>query len=154
MWGELDVLFIDLPPGTGDEPLSVAQLLPEMDGVIIATIPSEVSQNVVKKAITFAGRLNMPIIGVVENMSGFVCPHCGMKSDIFGSGGGQNVAKELNIAFLGSVPIDPKISADSDKGLPFVIENPDSPASKSFTEFAHKIEDYLKSREQKKSATS
>lgn len=154
MWGELDVLFIDLPPGTGDEPLSVAQLLPEMDGVIIATIPSEVSQNVVKKAITFAGRLNMPIIGVVENMSGFVCPHCGMKSDIFSSGGGQNVAKELNIAFLGSVPIDPKISADSDKGLPFVIENPASPASKSFTEFAHKIEDYLKSREQKRSATS
>jgi ATP-binding protein involved in chromosome partitioning len=154
MWGELDVLFIDLPPGTGDEPLSVAQLLPEMDGVIIATIPSEVSQIVVKKAITFARRLNMPIIGVVENMSGYVCPHCGMKSDIFGSGGGQNVAKELNIAFLGSVPMDPKISANSDKGLPFVIENPDSPASKNFTEFAHKIEDYLQSRELKGATTS
>jgi Mrp family chromosome partitioning ATPase len=77
VWGELDFLFIDLPPGTGDEPLSIAQLLPELDGLVIVTMPSQLSSSVVKKAITFAERLNMPIIGVVENMSGFICPHCG-----------------------------------------------------------------------------
>ena len=79
VWGELDFLFIDLPPGTGDEPLSIAQLLPDIDGVVIVTMPSELSSSIVKKAITFAERLNMPIIGVVENMSGFICPHCGKK---------------------------------------------------------------------------
>ena len=83
VWGELDFLFIDLPPGTGDEPLSIAQLLPEMDGVVIVTMPTGLSSTVVKKAITFAERLNMPIIGVVENMSGFVCPHCGQENRDF-----------------------------------------------------------------------
>jgi len=117
VWGELDLLLIDLPPGTGDEPLSVAQLLPEMDGVIIVTIPSEVSQIVVKKAVTFARRLGMPIIGVVENMSGFVCPNCGAKIDIFQSGGGMRIAEELKIPFLGSIPIDQKICEDADKGM-------------------------------------
>jgi ATP-binding protein involved in chromosome partitioning len=88
VWGELDFLFIDLPPGTGDEPLSIAQLLPELDGVVIVTMPTQLSSNIVKKAITFAETLHMPTIGVVENMSGFVCPHCGIKTEIFGSGGG------------------------------------------------------------------
>jgi ATP-binding protein involved in chromosome partitioning len=104
VWGELDILFVDLPPGTGDEPLSIAQLLPEIDGVIIVTIPSELSSGVVKKAITFAQRLCMPIIGVVENMSGFVCPSCGDKIDIFPSGGGKKLAEEAGVPFLGSIP--------------------------------------------------
>src|SRR5208337_3020472 len=116
VWGELDFLFIDLPPGTGDEPLSIAQLLPDLDGVVIVTMPSQLSSSVVKKAITFAERLNMPIIGVVENMSGFVCPHCGVKTEIFQSGGGEKMAKEMSVPFLGSIPIDPKIGVDSDKG--------------------------------------
>jgi ATP-binding protein involved in chromosome partitioning len=147
VWGELDILFIDLPPGTGDEPLSIAQLLPEMDGVIIVTIPSEVSQVVVKKAATFAKRLGMPIIGVVENMSGFLCPRCGAKIDIFQSGGGKRMADELSIPFLGSIPIDQKISQASDKGIPFIVEDPNSPASKAFMEIVEKVEAYLKSRE-------
>ena len=100
-WGELDFLFIDLPPGTGDEPLSIAQLLPEMDGVVIVTMPTGLSSAVVKKAITFAERMNMPIIGVVENMSGFVCPHCGKKTEIFQSGGGKKMAQETGVPFLG-----------------------------------------------------
>ena len=147
VWGDLDILLIDLPPGTGDEPLSVAQLLPEIDGVIIVTIPSEVSQSVVKKAATFAKRLGMPIVGVIENMSGFFCPNCGVKIDIFQSGGGEKIAEELSIPFLGSIPIDQKISEASDKGVPFIIGHADSPASKAFMEIVQKIENFLKSRE-------
>ena len=103
-WGELDFLFIDLPPGTGDEPLSIAQLLPDIDGVVIVTMPSGLSSSIVKKAITFAERLKMPIIGVVENMSGFVCPHCGKKTEIFQSGGGKKMSEETGVPFLGSIP--------------------------------------------------
>ena len=145
-WGNLDFLFVDLPPGTGDEPLSVAQLLPEMDGVVIVTIPSEVSQIVVKKAVTFARKLGLPIIGIVENMSGFVCPKCGAKIDIFRSGGGRKIAEELSVPFLGSIPIDEKVCEDSDKGVPFIIEHADSPASKAFMEIVRRIEESLKSR--------
>jgi ATP-binding protein involved in chromosome partitioning len=147
VWGELDILFIDLPPGTGDEPLSIAQLLPEMDGVVIVTMPSELSKAVVQKAITFAQRLNMPIAGIVENMSGFICPHCGNKVDIFQSGGGEKMAQETNVQFLGSIPIDPQVSADSDKGSPFVIEHQNSAASKAFAQIVKKVEAYLDSRE-------
>ncbi len=153
VWGELDILFIDLPPGTGDEPLSIAQLLPEMDGVIIVTMPSELSRAVVKKTITFAQRLGMPIIGVVENMSGFVCPTCGDKIDIFQSGGGKKMAEEAGVPFLGSIPIDQKVSMDSDKGSPFVIEHADSPAAKAFIEIVKNIEAYLRERENTKAQT-
>lgn len=145
-WGQLDFLFIDLPPGTGDEPLSVMQLLPDMDGVIIVTIPSEVSQVVVKKAVTFARRLGVPVIGIIENMSGFTCPKCGEHTDIFRSGGGKKIAEDMTIPFLGKIPIDPEICSDSDKGSPFIIEHPDSPASKAFKEIVRKVEGFLKRR--------
>jgi ATP-binding protein involved in chromosome partitioning len=150
VWGDLDVLLIDLPPGTGDEPLSVAQLLPEMDGVVIVTIPSEVSQIVVKKSAFFARQVGMPIIGIVENMSGFVCPKCGFKADIFQSGGGRKIAEELRIPFLGSIPIDQSVCQDADRGAPFILEHVDSPASKSFMEIVEKVEDFLKSKERTK----
>jgi len=145
VWGELDFLFIDLPPGTGDEPLSIAQLLPEMDGVVIVTMPTGLSSAVVKKAITFAERLNMPIIGVVENMSGFICPHCGKKTEIFQSGGGKKMSEETGVPFLGSIPIDPTVSVDADKGRPFVVANKNSAATKAFIEIVAKVDDYLKS---------
>ncbi len=150
VWGDLDVLFIDLPPGTGDEPLTIAQNLPEMDGVIVVTLPSELSSTIVKKAITFALRLNMPIVGVVENMSGFVCPHCGKRTAIFRSGGGKNMAEESGVAFLGSLPIDPEVGVDADMGKPFMIAHEDSAAAKAFTEVVEKVELYLKRREQQK----
>src|SRR3990172_1379383 len=146
VWGELDILFIDLPPGTGDESLSIAQLLPEIDGVVIVTMPSELSRAVVKKAITFAQRMGMPIIGVVENMSGFICPTCGDQVDIFQSGGGKKMAEEAGGPFLRKIPIDPKIGSTADKGIPFVSEQPDSPASKAFMEIVEKVEEYLKTK--------
>ena len=144
VWGELDFLFIDLPPGTGDEPLSIAQLLPEIDGVVIVTMPTGLSSSVVKKAITFAERLNMPIIGVVENMSGFICPHCGTKTEIFESGGGEKMARETGVPFLGSIPIDPKIGVDSDKGEPFIVASKESAAAKVFMEIVEKVAAHLK----------
>ena len=150
VWGELDVLFIDLPPGTGDEPLSIAQLLPNIDGVIIDTMPSELSRAVVEKAITFARRVGMPIVGIVENMSGYVCPTCGEKIDIFQSGGGKKMSKETGIKFLGSIPIDPNVGVDSDRGSPFVIEHADSAAAKAFVEIVKEVENYLKTEERTK----
>ena len=145
-WGELDFLFIDLPPGTGDEPLSVLKLLPEMDGVVIVTIPSEVSQNVVGKAITFSRQLNVPVIGIVENMSGFVCPDCGKETHIFRTGGGEKVAQEYSVPFLGSIPLDPRVCEASDIGHPFIMENPDSAASKAFMEIVEKIKTYIQEK--------
>ena len=123
VWGELDVLFIDLPPGTGDEVLSIAQLLPNIDGVVIVTMPGALSHAVVRKAITFTERMYMPVIGVVENMSGYVCPSCGEEVDIFQKGTGAKMAEEAGVPFLGKIPIDPKVSASSDKGVPFVLSN-------------------------------
>jgi len=144
VWGELDFLFIDLPPGTGDEPLSIMQLLPEMDGVVIVTIPSEVSQIVVKKAVSFSRKLNIPVIGIIENMSGFICPKCGAEINIFKVGGGEKIAEDLTVPFLGRIPIDPEVCEDSDRGVPFIVEHISSPAAKLFMNIVKKIEDFLK----------
>jgi len=131
VWGEIDYLVIDLPPGTGDEPLSVCQLIPDATGVIVTT-PQDLSISDVRKCINFCRRLNMPVLGVIENMSGFLCPHCGAHVDIFGTGGGERMAEEMDVPFLGRVPIDPQIVADSDGGEPFVKSHPDSPATRAF----------------------
>ena len=146
-WGELDFLFIDLPPGTGDEPLSIAQLIPDIDGVVIVTMPSELSSSIVKKAITFAQRLNMPIIGVVENMSGFICPHCRERIEIFKSGGGKKMSQEMGVAFLGTIPIDPEVGVDSDKGTPFVFSHKDSAAAKAFVEIVKNVESFVRKKQ-------
>ena len=144
VWGDLEYLLIDLPPGTGDESLSVLQLLPEMDGVIIVTIPSEVSQDVVKKAVSFARKMGVPILGIVENMSGMVCPYCSETIEVFSKGGGERVAEEMDVEFLGSIPLDPRISVDSDGGTPFIASHPDSSASKAFMRIVEKIEEKVK----------
>jgi Mrp family chromosome partitioning ATPase len=138
-WGTLDYLLVDLPPGTGDEPLTVLQLLPEADGVVIVTIPSEVSGDVVRKAVTFARMLKVPIIGIVENMSGMICPHCGKEIEVFSGGMGRSVAEEMGVKFLGSIPMDPEIAESSDCGTPFVLRHPDSVSSKAFSDIASKI---------------
>jgi ATP-binding protein involved in chromosome partitioning len=124
------------------------ELLPEMAGVIIVTIPSEVSRDVVKKAVTFARMMNVPVIGVIENMSEYICPNCGTHINIFGEGGGKKIAEDMNIPFLGKIPIDPKICKTSDEGIPFILENPDSCASKAFMKIVKKIKAYLEHKEQ------
>ncbi|MDH7554432.1 MAG: Mrp/NBP35 family ATP-binding protein [Spirochaetota bacterium] len=118
-WGELDYLVIDSPPGTGDEPLSVAQLVKNPTGAVIVTTPQNVSTIDVKKSITFCHKLNIPVLGVVENMSGFVCPHCGKETYIFRKGGGSEIATEMDVPFLGTIPLDPLIVENSDAGRPF-----------------------------------
>jgi len=143
-WGDLDFLLVDIPPGTGDEPLSIMQLIPDLDGILMITAPSEVSQIVVKRAIGFTRELHAPLIGIIENMSGFVCPKCGAEFDVFGAGGGQKISEELSVPFLGKIPIDQKICEDSDRGTPFIIEHPDTPAAKSFMQMVNRIEDFLK----------
>lgn len=142
-WGELDCFIVDLPPGTGDEPLSIMQLIPSISGVVIVTVPSEVSQIVVKKAITFVRTVNVPLIGVIENMSGFVCPNCGSEFNILGAGGGRKISEEMGVRFLGRIPIDPNVCEDSDRGVPFIIGHPDSPATKAFYQIVEKIEELL-----------
>jgi len=146
VWGDLDYLIIDLPPGTGDEALSILQLIPDLDGVVIVTIPSEVSQLVVRKAVTFTQKLNAPLIGVLENMSGFACPKCGAETSIFMAGGGEKISNDLGVPFLGKIPLDPRICEDSDRGLPFIVEHPDTPAAKAFMTVVDKIEEFLEKK--------
>jgi ATP-binding protein involved in chromosome partitioning len=150
-WGDLDYLLIDLPPGTGDEALSVLQLLPEMDGVVIVTIPSEVSQDVVRKAVTFSRKMGVPIIGIIENMGGLVCPHCGQRIDVFGGVGDavEKMALEMDSPLLGSIPMDPRISLACDLGIPFIVENRGSPAAKSFDDIVEKIEKFVEGRNER-----
>ncbi|GBE18462.1 septum site-determining protein MinD [archaeon BMS3Abin16] len=150
VWGELDYLIIDLPPGTSDEPLSVAQSIPESEGAIIVTTPQEVSLLDIYKSLNFAEKLKMPIIGIVENMSGFACPHCGETSNIFKAGGGKAAAERYKVPFLGAIPIDPKIVEDSDAGKPFVTQNPDSKAAKAFYSLVAKVEAIVEKPKEKK----
>src|SRR5207249_9912403 len=124
-------MVIDLAPGTSDERLSIAQEIPDADGAIIVTTPQEVSLLDVRKSIAFAQAVRLPIIGVVENMSGLVCPHCGKTIDVFKRGGGEAAARELGLPFLGRIPLDPRIVIGGDAGKPFVLEHPDRPAAKA-----------------------
>lgn len=143
-WGELEYLIIDLPPGTGDEPLSIAQVLEDIDGSIIVTTPQDLSLLDSRKSVNFSKKLDLPILGIIENMSGFVCPHCGEKTEIFKSGGGKQAAKELGESFLGAIPLDHRIVQTGDEGEPFVLAYPDSEASKSFAEIVHNFKDSIK----------
>jgi ATP-binding protein involved in chromosome partitioning len=118
-------------------------LIPEMDGVVIVTMPSELSEAIVKKSVTFAKEIGVPVIGIVENLSGFVCPDCGKRVDIFKSGGGKRISDALSVPYLGSIPIDPRICGDSDNGLPFMSENQNLPVAKAFSEIIAKIKEFL-----------
>lgn len=120
LWGDLDFLLIDLPPGTSDEPLSVIQLIPEMTGAIIVTTPQEVSLLDSRKAVNMVKSMGVPVLGIIENMSGLLCPHCGGAIDIFSIGGGKKAAEELDVPFLGAIPLDPEVSVLGDRGTPFV----------------------------------
>lgn len=137
-WGNLDWLIIDSPPGTGDEPLSVAQLIPAT-GAVIVTTPQEVSLMDSRKAIAFAQRLNLEILGIIENMSGMICPHCGKEIDLFKIGGGEKTAIEMGVPFLGKIPFDPEIVNLGDEGKSFIDARPDSEASKAFMKIVENI---------------
>ncbi len=115
-WGELDFLIIDLPPGTGDEPLSVAQLIPKCDGSVVVTTPQDVALISVRKSINFSAKLNVPVIGLVDNMNGLVCPHCGEMINVFGTGGVEKASQDFNIPVLAKLPIEPKVAEMEDKG--------------------------------------
>ncbi len=133
-WGELDYLIVDSPPGTGDEPLSIAQLVPEADGAVIVTTPQEVAIEDVRKSVRFCETLKLPVLGVVENMSGFVCPHCNEVTDIFSAGGGEKMAESMDIPFLGKIPIDAEIVKAGDNGLPFLTAFAESKTAEVFRE--------------------
>ncbi|MCD6100726.1 MAG: Mrp/NBP35 family ATP-binding protein [Candidatus Marinimicrobia bacterium] len=142
-WGDLDYLIIDAPPGTGDEPLSVCQLLPNLTGAIIVTTPQEVAILDSRKSVMFAQKLNTPVIGIIENMSGFRCPNCGTEIYLFGKDGGQKSAEELNIPFLGRIPMDPEIVKYEDRGKPFIIEREKTEAAKAFFQIVERIQERL-----------
>jgi len=137
-WDELDWLVIDSPPGTGDEPLSVAQLIPAT-GAVIVTTPQEVSLMDSRKAVAFARKLNLNILGIIENMSGMVCPHCGKRIDLFKEGGGYRAALELGVPFLGKIPLDPQIVTLGDEGKSFIDAQPKSEASQAFMRIVDNI---------------
>lgn len=139
-WGEMDYLIIDSPPGTGDEPLSVIQLIGKLDGAVIVTTPQKVAAVDVRKSITFCRQLQVPVLGVVENMSGFVCPKCGEVTPIFCSGGGRKIAADMQVTFLGSIPIDPKIGEACDRGDTFIQYYASSPMAVIMNEIIESIE--------------
>ncbi|MCL7488892.1 MAG: Mrp/NBP35 family ATP-binding protein [Desulfobulbaceae bacterium] len=131
-WGELDYLVVDAPPGTGDEPLSVAQTIKGVQALVVTT-PQAVALADVRKSINFCKTLNMPVLGVVENMSGYICPHCEEKVDIFSSGGGEQIARDFDLPFLGRVPMDPRVVIAGDTGKPYLSSEAETPATKAFT---------------------
>ncbi|MDH4097283.1 MAG: Mrp/NBP35 family ATP-binding protein [Nitrospira sp.] len=138
LWGDLDYLLIDLPPGTGDVQLSLSQMVP-LAGAITVTTPQEVALYDVRKGMAMFQKVNVPLLGIIENMSFFVCGHCGERTDIFSHGGGERAAEKLGIPFLGRIPIDPAIRDGGDSGHPIVVADPASPQAEAFREIAKKI---------------
>lgn len=143
-WGELDYLVVDSPPGTGDEPLSVAQLVGPGAGAVIVTTPQDVAIADVRRCVSFCNRLSVAVIGVVENMSGYVCPNCGESIDIFKAGGGEALAEEMRVPFLGKIPIDPQIVISGDTGNPLSEEHVRTPGGAAFAEIVPRILGTLK----------
>jgi ATP-binding protein involved in chromosome partitioning len=142
LWGELDYLLIDLPPGTGDAQLTLTQLVP-LSGAVTVTTPQEVALYDVRKGMMMFQKVNVPLLGIIENMSYFLCGHCNHRTDIFSHGGGERAAVKLGVPFLGNIPIDPAIRAGGDNGQPITIADPDSPQAKAFRDIAAKLMEVL-----------
>jgi len=142
LWGDLDYLFIDLPPGTGDVQLSLSQMVP-LAGAVTVTTPQEVALYDVRKGMAMFQKVNVPLLGIIENMSYFVCGHCGERTEIFSYGGGERAAEKLGVPFLGRIPIDPAIRDGGDTGHPIVVANPASPQAAAFRAIAQKVIDEL-----------
>lgn len=139
LWGELDFLIIDLPPGTGDVQITLAQQA-ALTGAIIVTTPQQAALGVARKGLQMFEHVNVPILGIIENMSGFTCPHCGENTPIFKTGGGEKLAEELGINFLGNIPLDPELMNSSDDGVPLLVRDPETPAAKAFIEAARRFQ--------------
>jgi ATP-binding protein involved in chromosome partitioning len=135
LWGDLDYLLVDLPPGTGDAQLSISQLVP-LSGAVIVTTPQEVALHDSRKGLVMFQKVNVPILGIIENMSYYVCGKCGERTEIFSYGGGERAAEKLGLPFLGRIPIDPAIRVGGDSGMPIVVADPNSPQAKAFTAIA------------------
>ena len=138
-WGDLDYLVVDVPPGTGDEPLSVCQLIQPLDGAVVVTTPQKVASVDVRKSISFCRKLDVPVLGVVENMSGFVCPKCGEVTQILPEGGGRKIASDMNVPFLGAIPMDPAVAQSGDAGLAFISHYKASPTLKIMQDILDQI---------------
>ena len=151
-WGDLDFLVVDLPPGTGDEALSIIQLAPQIRGAVIVTTPQEVSVLDVSKAVKFIELMKVPILGLIENMSGMVCPHCREPIDLFGKGGGKKAAEEFGIPFLGEIPLDPEMAKAGDEGRPFILRHMNSPAWKAIDQIMEALLERVKAQEQEEEA--
>jgi len=130
-WGALDYLVVDLPPGTGDEALTIAQLAPNVRGAVIVTTPQDVAVMDAIKAAKFIEQLDLPVLGVIENMSGMACPHCGKDISLFGEGGGKKAAEDLGVPYLGAIPLDPAMVRAGDEGRPYILRHADSPTGKA-----------------------
>jgi Mrp family chromosome partitioning ATPase len=141
-WGDLDYLVIDAPPGTGDEPMTVANTIKDAQALVVTT-PQNIALADVRKSINFCKHVSMKIVGLVENMSGFVCPHCNKEVDIFKTGGGEKLATEFSLKFLGRIPIDPRVVIAGDDGKPYLSSGDDSVAARSFTQFLENVEQAL-----------
>jgi ATP-binding protein involved in chromosome partitioning len=153
VWGELDYLLIDLPPGTGDVPLTLSQLVP-LTGAITVTTPQEVALQDVRKGMMMFKKVNVPLLGVVENMSYFVCGHCGERTEIFSTGGGERAAEKFGIPFLGRIPIDPAIREGGDLGKSIVENNPSSPQAQAFLQIAKTLVGNIEQAEKEKGDTA
>jgi ATP-binding protein involved in chromosome partitioning len=146
-WDGTDVLLIDLPPGTGDAPLSISQSFP-INGALLVSLPQKISLIDVHKAYAMFQQVKIPVFGLVENMSEFICPHCEKSSEIFPKGGVKDFAKKIQTPFLGSIPIEPRLRDASDRGIPFVIEHPEHPVSRAFLDLAERIQPMLRTSEE------
>ena len=142
-WGELDVMVVDLPPGTGDEILSILQTIPDIDGVAIVSTPQDVAVLDARRAIQLVGKMNVPILGIIENMYEFICPSCGKSHKLFGEGSAKKAAEEYMIDHLGTLPLDPRVIMRCDEGNPFVLCEENSEVAKSFEKLTSKIADKI-----------
>ena len=138
-WGLLDYLVIDAPPGIGDEPLSVAQLVGQPAGAILVTTPQELAIADVRRSVSFCEKVSMPVVGIIENMSGLICPHCSGQIDLFKTGGGESLAREMGVPLLGRIPLDPQIVTCGDAGIPYTHRFAESPAAKAFAEVVQRV---------------
>jgi len=138
-WPELDYLIVDCPPGTGDEPLTISQILGGMDGSIIVTTPQDIALLDARKTINFSKKMNVEVLGIVENMSGFICPHCGEKINLFKTGGGEKAAKDFEVDLLGKIPVDKDIVDSTDSGRPYIYDSSDNEGAKVYKNITQKI---------------